>query len=163
MWLYGLLGLVLLQRLGELALARRNTRRLLDKGYVEVGARHYPLIVLLHACWLIAIAVTVPSQAMPDVVLLLVFLSLQAARVWILMSLGPRWTTRIIVPKSYTPLVSAGPYRWFRHPNYMVVIAEIAVLPMVFGAVGIAVVFTILNGILLWHRIRIENRALGRA
>lgn len=162
MWLYGVLVLVVLQRLGELVLAQRNTTRLLDSRYIEVGPRHYPLIVLLHASWLLAIALTVPPQTAPNLFLLMVFLVLQAARVWILASLGPRWTTRIIVPKENTPLVSIGPYRWFSHPNYMVVVAEIAVLPLIFGAMEIAVVFTILNGILLWHRVRVENQALGR-
>ena len=163
MWLYGVLGLVVLQRLGELVLARRNTRRLLANGYIEVGARHYPLIVLLHSFWLLAIAVAVSPQTEPNPILLVAFLTLQAARVWIMKTLGPRWTTRIIVPKQDNQLVSIGPYRWFSHPNYMVVVGEIAVLPLVFGAVEIAVIFTILNGFLLWHRIRVENRALGRA
>ena len=88
------------------------------------------------------------------------FLALQAARVWVLATLGRYWTTRIITLPD-APLVRRGPYRFVRHPNYLIVAAEIAVLPLVFGAWQIALVFSILNLLLLSHRIRRENAALA--
>ena len=161
MWLYAIIAFVVLQRLAELVVSARNTRRLLASGAHEVGRSHYPLIVALHVLWLAALLVLVDPQTEPDFWLLGVFVLLQAARVWVLASLGPRWSTRIIVlPEA--PLVVRGPYRFMRHPNYAVVAAEIAVLPLVFGAWQIALVFTILNAAMLWWRIRVEDLALGR-
>lgn len=152
--------LVALQRLGELLYARRNTRRLLAEGAVEVGAGHYPFLVGLHAAWLIVLAALVPPEAEPSWFLLAVFLLLQAGRLWVLASLGRFWTTRIIsLPGA--PLVSSGPYRYCRHPNYLIVMAEIAVLPLAFGAWNMALGFFFLNaGLLLW-RIRIEEKSLA--
>lgn len=158
--LYLILGFVVVQRLGELAYARRNTVRLLARGGTETGAGHYPLFVLLHGSWLIALAVFVPSEAGISVPLLLVFTALQVARVWVLLSLRQHWTTRVItVPGA--PLVTHGPYRFLRHPNYAIVAGEIAVLPLVFGAWEISFIYSLLNLALLRHRIRIENRALA--
>ena len=154
------LGLVVLQRLAELVLASRNTRRLLDKGAIEVGRGHYPLIVGLHAAWLVALALLVPADAQPFWPLLGLFLVLQAARIWVITSLGPFWTTRIITLPG-APLVCRGPYRWLRHPNYLIVALEISVLPLAFGAAWIAVVFSLLNGAMLWHRILVEDAALA--
>lgn len=154
------LGLVVLQRLAELILAQRNTRRLTAKGAVEVGRGHYPLIVALHAAWIAVLALTVPADAPASWPLLGLFLVLQAARIWVIASLGPYWTTRIITLTA-APLVRRGPYRWLRHPNYLVVVLEIAVLPLAFGAVWIALVFSLLNAVLLWHRIRVEAEALA--
>jgi len=161
-WAQAIVGLVALQRLGELAVARRNTRRLLAAGGLEHGRRHYPLIVALHAGWLAALAVGVPADRAPDPVLLGAFVALQAGRVWTIATLGPRWTTRIVVVPGAEP-VRRGPYRLAKHPNYAIVMAEIVVLPLAFGAVGIAVAFGALNvGLLAW-RIRVEARALDAA
>ena len=158
--LYLILGFVVAQRLGELAYARRNTVRLLARGGAETGAGHYPLFVLLHGSWLIALAALVPPGAGINLLLLLVFAALQVGRVWVLFSLGQHWTTRVItVPGA--PLVRRGPYRFLRHPNYAIVAAEIAVLPLVFGAWKIALIYSLLNLALLRHRIRIENKALA--
>ena len=154
------LVLVVLQRLGELAYAARNTRALLARGAVEHGASHYPLIVALHAAWLAALLVFVPWHTAPNWYWLGLFAALQAARIWVVASLGPRWTTRIVVLPD-APLVRRGPYRWRRHPNYIVVAAEIAVLPLAFGALQIALVFTLLNAAMLAWRIRVEAEALG--
>lgn len=158
--LHAVLALVVLQRLAELALAARNTRRLRAQGAVETGRHHYPLIVALHTGWIAALAVCVPAGAPAFWPLLGLFLALQAARLWIIASLGPYWTTRVITLPG-APLVRRGPYRWLRHPNYLVVVLEIAVLPLAFGAVWIAAAFSALNAALLWHRIRVENAALA--
>lgn len=154
------LGLVVLQRLAELALARHNTRRLLAQGAREIGAGHYGLFILLHGSWLLALVLFVPWTAAPSWPLLAVFLVLQALRVWVVVSLGRFWTTRIITLDG-APLVRRGPYRWLRHPNYWVVAGEIAVLPLAFGAWLVALVWSALNALLLYHRIRMENAALG--
>lgn len=157
--LYWVLLFVVLQRLGELAWAARNTRRLLARGAVEIGAKHYPLFVLLHASWLVAIAVTVPADTPPNWFLLGIFALLQLLRVWVVATLGPYWTTRIITLAD-APLVRHGPFRFMRHPNYAVVVAEIAVLPLAFGAWPIALIWSIANALLLRHRIQVENAAL---
>jgi len=152
--------LVLAQRLAEVAWARRNERRLLSQGAIEVGARHYPLFFLLHGAWLAALWLLVPASAPVFWPLLAVFALLQAARLWVIASLGHYWTTRIITLPG-APIVRRGPYRWLRHPNYAIVAAEIAVLPLAFGAWPIAVVFSGLNALLLRHRIRLEEQALA--
>jgi methyltransferase len=155
-----ILGLVTLQRLGELWLANRNTRRLLANGAHEVAASHYPLIVIVHALWLATLWWLAPRRPI-DSFWLALFVLIEFARIWVLASLGTRWTTRIIVLPN-APLVRRGPYRWVNHPNYLVVIAEIAVLPLVFGMPQIALLFTLLNAAVLTIRVREENRALGR-
>ena len=160
-WLaIAILGLVTLQRLAELWLSRRNTRRLLEKGAVERGAGHYPLIVALHTAWLAALWWWAPGRAV-NLPLLLVFALLQAGRIWVIATLGRRWTTRIIVLPG-APLVRSGPYRFANHPNYWIVAAEIAVLPLVFGLWAVALVFTLLNAAVLAVRIRAEKSALSR-
>lgn len=159
-WLYIVLGLVALQRLGELVWSRRNERRLKEAGAVEAGRGHYPLLVLLHAGWLAAMLVLIPPETVPDPRLLAAYLVVQGLRLWTMASLGRFWTTRILsLPEA--PLVRRGPYRWIRHPNYLVVIAEVALLPLAFGAVGIALIFSAANLILLAIRIRAEDAALA--
>jgi methyltransferase len=152
--------LVALQRLVEVRYAARNTKALLAKGGVEIGRSHYPLLVLLHAAWLVAILAALPSAPSISWPLLALFVLLQAARVWVIATLGPYWTTRIITIKD-VPLVKRGPYRFVRHPNYVVVACEIAVLPLAFGEIWIALVFSLLNALVLYLRIREEERALG--
>lgn len=147
-------------RLAELALARRNERRLRAKGAQEHGAGHYPLFFLLHGGWLAAIAFLGDPAAPPRWGWLAVFAALQGARAWILLSLGPYWTTRVLTLPG-APLVRSGPYRWLRHPNYVVVVGEIAVLPLAFGLWRTALAFSLLNLALLAHRIRVEERALA--
>lgn len=152
------LALVTAQRVGELFWAKRNTRRLLARGGVETGAEHYPLIVGLHAAWLGGLWWLAWDRPI-SLPWLGVYMALQALRAWTLVTLGDRWTTRIItVPGE--PLVRSGPYRYLPHPNYLVVAAEIAVLPLVFGLWAYAAVFSALNASLLWVRIRFEDRAL---
>ncbi len=156
-----ILGLVTLQRLGELVLSRRNTERLLTRGAHEVAPGHYPLIVALHAAWLAGLWYFAVWRADVEVsvVWLVVFVVLQGLRAWVIATLGPRWTTRIIVLPG-APLVRAGPYRFVSHPNYCVVAAEILVLPLCFGLVWYGIVFSGLNALVLWIRIRAEQAAL---
>ncbi len=153
------LAVLIVQRLAELVLANRNTRRLLAEGAEEHGRRHYPLFVLLHGGWIAALVVLTPADATIEPVLLVVFVLLQLGRVWVIATLGKYWTTRIItVPGA--PLVRRGPFRLVRHPNYLVVVGEIAVVPLMIGLWQVAVVFSILNLALLAWRIRIEEQAL---
>ncbi|CAN5812622.1 isoprenylcysteine carboxylmethyltransferase family protein [soil metagenome] len=155
------LVLVTLQRLGELVLANRNTARLKAQGAVEVGAGHYPIVVALHAAWMAGLWILAWDKPV-QLGWLMVFLVLQGLRVWVIASLGGRWTTRIIILPD-APLVRRGPYRFLSHPNYVVVAGEIAVLPLAFGLPEFAVLFTILNAIVLTIRIRAEGQALRPA
>lgn len=151
---------VALQRIGELVLARRNTARLLAEGGTEVGRGHYGLIVALHTAWLIALFVYIPPDKMGNGWLIVAFLLLQAARIWVISSLGRYWTTRIItVPAA--PLIKRGPYRWIRHPNYVIVALEIALLPLAFGDWILALIFSGANAVAMIIRIPAENRALA--
>ena len=154
-----ILALVTLQRLGELWLSNLNTRRLLARGAHEVGAAHYPLIVAVHALWLAALWWFAPGRPV-DGFWLALFVLLQLTRVWVLATLGPRWTTRIVILPG-APLVSGGPYRFVKHPNYVVVAGEIVALPLAFGLWPIAALFTPLNAAVLAIRIREEERALS--
>jgi methyltransferase len=156
--LYWIVAAVALQRLGEVVYARRNTVKLLARGGVEAGAGHYPLIVGLHGAWLLAILIVVPGDRPVDWAMLAIYGLLQVPRYWTLAALGPYWTTRVIVIAG-APTVRTGPYRFMRHPNYAVVVGEIAVLPLVFGAWPIALVFSVVNAAVLAHRVRIENAA----
>ena len=154
-----ILVLVTLQRLGELVIARANTRKLLGRGAIEVGANHYPLVVLVHAAWLIALWIWGRDQ---DVILvaLAAFAVLQGLRLWVLATLGSRWTTRIIVLPG-EPLVASGPYKYLSHPNYAVVAGEIALLPLALHLPLLALVFTVLNAAVLVIRVRAEARGLS--
>jgi methyltransferase len=154
-----ILALVTLQRIGELVLSRYNTAKLRALGAIEIGAGHYPFIVSVHAAWLLALWLWGRDQDV-DLLVLSLFVALQGVRLWILATLGPRWTTRIIVLPG-APLVTSGPYRYFSHPNYVVVAAEIALLPLALHLPWLALVFTALNAAALITRIRVEARALA--
>ena len=154
-----ILALVALQRIGELVLSRHNTGKLIARGAIEIGASHYPLVVAVHAAWLIALWVWGRDQDV-NLLALALFVALQGFRVWILATLGPRWTTRIIVLPG-EPLVASGPYQYFSHPNYAVVAAEIALLPLALHLPFVALIFTALNTAVLVIRIRVEARALS--
>ena len=151
---------VALLRLVELAYAGRNARRLRARGAHEVGARHYSALVALHAAWLATIFATVPQNTPPSLPLAALFAVLLVARAWTIASLGRYWTTRVITLPD-EPLVRRGPYRFLRHPNYLIVAGEIAVLPLIFGAWRLALLFSVANAALLWYRIRVEDRALA--
>ena len=155
-----ILAFVTLQRLAELSLSQRNTKRLLASGAYEVAPEHYPFLVLLHGSWLAVLWFFGPGPPI-EIVPLILFVLLQLGRIWVIATLGDRWTTRIIILPG-APLVTSGPYRWVNHPNYLIVIGEFAVLPLVFGLPMVAIVFSLLNAAMLAVRIRAENRALGR-
>jgi methyltransferase len=158
-----ILAFVTLQRLAELVIAQRNTRALLARGAYEASPGHYPLIVAVHTLWLLALWWFAPGKSV-SWPLIGLFLLLQAGRLWVLATLGSRWTTRIIILPG-APLVARGPFRFARHPNYLVVIGEIAVLPLAFGLWELALLFSALNAAVLAIRINAENKALtaGRA
>ena len=159
-WAQIVFGYVVLQRLGELIYARANTRRLLAEGGVEHGASHYPLFILLHGFWLIEILLLARPAADPQPTLLAGFFLSQILRFWTLASIGRWWTTRIISAQHF-PRVKRGPYKFLQHPNYTVVVIEIALIPLLLGAPWVAACFTILNAALLWWRISIETAVLA--
>lgn len=152
------LGFIIVQRLSELVIAKRNTARLLAKGAVEVGAAHYPVMVAMHSAWIACLMFFGYDNTIASGWLAL-FAALQLLRIWILTSLGGRWTTRIIILRE--PLVVRGPFKYVSHPNYMLVVAEIIVAPMVLGLIWVAAVFTVLNAAMLWVRIGVEKKALA--
>ncbi|HEY1310699.1 MAG TPA: isoprenylcysteine carboxylmethyltransferase family protein [Pseudolabrys sp.] len=154
-----LLTFLTVQRLAELGYAQWNTGRLRAGGGVEFGARHYPLMVALHAFWLLGLWMLGHDRDV-DPFWLTVFVLLQAGRLWVIVTLGGRWTTRVIVLPGAAPIVR-GPYRWLRHPNYLVVVLEIAVVPLAFGLPVFALIFSLANAALLTYRIRVENQALA--
>ncbi len=152
------LAFIIVQRLSELAISKANTRRLIERGAYEVGANHYPAMVAMHSAWIACLVLFGIGQSVSPFWLVL-FVVLQAFRVWILASLGSRWTTRIIILEE--PLVTRGPFKFIRHPNYALVVAEIIVAPMVLGLWWVAVLFTILNAAMLYVRIGAEEKALS--
>jgi methyltransferase len=155
-----ILGFVLLERLSELWISKHNTKRLIDEGAVEHGSTHYPYIVVMHAAWLVTLVMMTPPETPVDPLWLGVFVVIEAGRLWVMLSLGRFWTTRIIsLPEA--PLIRRGPYRFIEHPNYVVVVGEIAVVPLMFGHWEIALLFSVLNAIALYERIRSENTALA--
>jgi methyltransferase len=160
-WVLVILGLVAAQRIAELFLSRKHERALKAQGAIEYGAGHYPLIVAVHAGWLAALvawAALTPPVLNPALIAL--YLVLQPVRAWVIGSLGRYWTTRII-SLAEAPLVRRGPYRFMKHPNYTVVVLEIALLPLALGAWPLAVAFSVLNGIVLRVRIAAESRVLA--
>lgn len=157
----GLMLLATLQRLIELVIANRNTRALLAEGAYEVGRGHYPAIVFLHIAWLAvlwAFLLAGLTHLVPWAAI--AYVAVQGLRLWTLLSLGRYWTTRIIVVPN-APLMRRGPYRFIRHPNYLVVVLEIALLPLALGSWPLALGFSIVNAIVLAWRIRTEEISLA--
>ncbi len=157
-------SLVALQRLLELTYSRRNERRLRARGAVEWGAGHYPVMVGIHTLWLVSTLVEGLLRG-PEIpawwpVPLAAFLLVQPLRYWAILSLGDNWNVRVLVVPG-GKLIRSGPYRYFPHPNYVVVAVEVLTLPLIFGAWTTAIVFSLLNAAFLYTRIRTENRALG--
>ncbi|MFJ2669798.1 isoprenylcysteine carboxyl methyltransferase family protein [Streptomyces sp. NPDC087525] len=166
-WYTALVLAVGAERVAELVVARRNTRWSLARGAVERGRGHYPPMVALHTLLLLGCLAEVwladrpfdPALGWP---MAAVVLAAQALRWWCIRTLGPRWNTRVLVVPGL-PLVTGGPYRLLRHPNYVAVAAEGIALPLVHGAWITALLFTVFNAVLLTIRIRCENRALESA
>lgn len=156
-----ILTLVTSQRLAELLLAKRNTARLLARGGIEKSPGHYAFIVVMHAAWLLMLWVFA-GNAQINFWWLALFILLQLLRIWVIATLGERWTTRIIIVPG-EDRVQRGPYRFLAHPNYVIVAAEIIALPMALGLPWIALIFTLLNTTVLWIRIRAETKALDEA
>jgi methyltransferase len=155
-----IVALIAAQRLGEVFISNRNTSALMARGAVELGANHYPAMILLHVAWFVAIVAFLPRPVTINWYLIGLMLVFQLLRLWVMVTLGPFWTTRVITLPG-APLVTDGPFRFLRHPNYMVVVGEIAVLPLAFGEVGVVVVFSVLNAAMLTWRIHVENKALA--
>ena len=158
--LYLIVGFLVLQRLVELGIARRNHRALAARGAIEFGRRHYPALVAVQAGWLLALLGTIDPQTPVSIPLLAVFVLLECGRMWVVVTLGSRWTTRIMVVPG-AKRIRSGPYRWANHPNYLIVCGEIAVVPLMFGAWTLAVIASALNLLALRTRIRVENKALA--
>ncbi len=150
---------IALLRAAELVHSERNARRLLSMGGQAVGDRHYPAIVGLHALWLLALWWAGRTLPAPDWLLFGLFVLLKLGRLWVIATLGRFWTTRIITLPG-APLVRSGPYRWVRHPNYLIVALEVPLLLYAFDAPALAVLFGSANILLLVHRIRVEEDAL---
>jgi methyltransferase len=148
-------------RAGELLLSKRNEKWLLQNGAVEYGENHYPFIVTLHILFIISLIVeySIRQTASYSLILLAFYFSLIATKAWVILSLGKFWNTKIYhIPN--TPLIKIGPYKYLKHPNYIIVIGEIAVIPLAFHLYYTAVTFTLLNMIMLFIRIKEENKTL---
>jgi methyltransferase len=155
------------ERIAELVVSLRHLRWSAARGGKEYGAGHYPFMVVLHTGLLVACLVEAIVGHRPFIPVLgwlmfVLVLASQALRWWCIRTLGPRWNTRVVVVPGL-PLVTAGPYRWLRHPNYVAVVVEGAALPLVHTAWITAIVFTIVNALLLRVRIRTEESALDAA
>lgn len=151
---------IVAQRLGELVYANRNTERLLLEGGIEHGADHYQYFIFLHSAWIAIIAIMVDPQHHIYLIMLALFVGTQFLRAWTLSSIGRWWTTRIISAPHFDR-VKRGPYKFIPHPNYLVVVLEIAIVPLMLGLPWVALVFSVLNAILLRHRIAVESAVLS--
>ena len=161
------LALISFERLAELIVSQRHAAASLRRGGVESGQRHFPVMVALHTallagCWLEVLGLHrtfLPALGWP---MLALVLAANVLRWWCIATLGPRWSARVIVLPG-VPLVTTGPYRWLRHPNYLAVVVEGAALPLAGSAWITATVFTVANAFLLTVRLRCETRALASA
>jgi len=156
------ISFLIILRIGELILSKRNEKWLLENGAIEYGQKHYPLIVLLHVLFIISLIIeySMKRTVSYSSFLLVLYFILLAFKTWVILLLGKFWNTKIYRIPNY-PLIKKGLYRYFKHPNYMIVIIEIAVIPLIFNLYFTAVIFTIFNAILLSVRIKEENKALN--
>ena len=147
------------QRTTELYISKRNERWLLSQGAIEYGREHYPYIVALHTLFIVSLIVEYYlSGGQPmSYIFLLLFILLLTFKYWVLSCLGLYWNTRIYrVPGAVA--VRKGPYKLFKHPNYVDVVLEIAIIPLVFNLYYTALIFSVLNAIMLSVRIKVENK-----
>ena len=158
---YLFISFIILLRIGELLLAKRNEKWLLQNGAVEYGKKHYPFIVALHVSFLLSLIIEyyLKQPATFNLFLLIFYFLLLAFKAWVILSLGKFWNTKIYHISNY-PLIKKGPYKFLKHPNYLVVILEIAIVPLVFQLYFTAIIFTLLNAVMLSVRIKEENKAL---
>lgn len=166
MWFVALIGVVVVERVAEIVVSQRNLKWSQSQGGYEVGAGHYPAMVVLHTAFLVGCLAEVILFDRPFIPLLgwsmlAIVIAAQALRWWCISTLGRQWNTRVVVIPG-APRVTSGPYRYFTHPNYVAVVAEGIALPLVHTAWITAAVFTVLNAVLLSTRIRVENAALAR-
>jgi methyltransferase len=159
-WHHAIVLFIAAQRLAELVYSRRNLARLRAAGGIEPSDPAFAGFVVVHSAWVLALAVAVPADAPVNLYFAGLYVVILGLRVWVMASLGRFWCTRVITLPN-APLVRRGPYRFIRHPNYVVVAAEVAVAPLIFGAWELALIFSILNGACLWLRIRVEERAIS--
>jgi len=155
------ISFVILLRIAELILSKGNERWLVQNGAVEYGQKHYQFIVALHILFIISLIVeyTIRQPITFNLFILLFYFTLLTFKTWVILSLGKFWNTKIYHIPNF-PLIKKGPYQYFKHPNYIIVVAEIAVIPMIFQLYFTAVTFTLLNAIILFVRIKEENKAL---
>ena len=149
----------ILQRLSELVIARRNEKWLLAQGAVEYGRGHYPFMIALHTLFIVSLIVEYILKGGTEIswLFLVLFLVVISFKFWALSSLGKYWNTKIYrVPGVYP--VRKGPYKFLKHPNYMEVVCEIAIIPLVFHLYYTSIIFTILNAAMLYVRISVENK-----
>jgi methyltransferase len=156
------ISFVILLRIGELILSKRNEKWLLQNGAIEYGQKHYPLIIALHVFFIVSLIVeySMKRTVSYNSFLLILYFLLLVFKAWIILSLGKFWNTKIYRIPNY-PLIKKGLYRHFKHPNYMIVIIEIAVIPLIFHLYFTAVIFSVFNAIMLTVRIKAENRVLN--
>ncbi|GED70322.1 hypothetical protein BRE01_40240 [Brevibacillus reuszeri] len=164
-----ILGMVLVQRFYELYLASRNAKYIRARGGYEIGAEHYKYIVGLHLFFFLSLLLEVSTRSSPFRLAswwmypFCFFLLAQLLRYWCIRSLGKHWNTRILIVPGVQPVVR-GPYRFLRHPNYLVVAIELCCLPLIFSAYVTAILFSVLNAwVLLRIRIPLEERSLYEA
>ncbi|WP_394698820.1 isoprenylcysteine carboxyl methyltransferase family protein [uncultured Bacteroides sp.] len=153
---------LILLRIGELILSKRNEKWLLQNGAIEYGQKHYPLIVALHVFFIVSLIVeySMKRTVSYNFFLLVLYFLLLVFKAWIILLLGKFWNTKIYRIPNY-PLIKKGLYRYFKHPNYMIVIIEIAVIPLIFHLYFTAIIFSVFNAIVLTVRIKAENRVLN--
>lgn len=152
--------LILLQRGAEEIYSARNTNALLDRGAREEGGTYYPVVAVAHLSWIASLFLLVPPDAPVSWPLIGLFLVLQGARYWVIGALGPYWTHRIITLDE-APVIEAGPYRFLKHPNYAITVAETLLLPSAFSAVALALIMTAIWAAVLNYKIQLENAALA--
>jgi methyltransferase len=153
--------LILLQRGLEELHSARNTRALLAKGAREEGADFYPVVAVTHLAWIASLFFLIPPEAHTSWPLIGLYVLLQVARYWVIATLGPYWTHRIITLDEAS-IVSSGAYRFFRHPNYAITVAETLLVPLAFSAVAFALVMTAIWVAVLSYKIRLEDAALAK-
>lgn len=153
--------LILIQRGAEEIHSQRNTRALLARGAREEGASYYPVVAVTHLGWIASVFFLIPPDAHTVWPLIGLFVVLQAVRYWVIATLGPYWTHRIITLDA-APIVSSGAYRFVRHPNYTIAIAETLLLPVAFASFALALIITAIWVAVLNYKIRLEDAALAR-